>query len=163
MTEISGAAEPSPHPPARGIDWGKAAEWLADGLPVDLVARALGVHRGTVWRQLGNSRLLRERLRDLRQRRREQAAARIEALRGSVARTLERALADDDRRVATWLAKELKIAQGDAYDRAPQTGVLEPRADVLFGKDLSEVSDTLVELPEEPVDPLDRRVRPKGR
>lgn len=87
-------------------DWRLAAQLLANGEPLAVVARTLDCSRSQLSRKRNHDPLFQDLIQEFRQMSPEERLAR---LRHSVQRAIERAVAGDNVRVVLWLADRLKL------------------------------------------------------
>jgi uncharacterized protein YgfB (UPF0149 family) len=96
-------------------DWRLAAQLLANGEPLAVVAKTLGCSRSQLSHKRNHDPLFQDLIEEFRQMGPEERLAR---LRHSVHRAIDRAVADDNVRVVLWLADRLKLVTSPD-ERAP--------------------------------------------
>jgi hypothetical protein len=87
-------------------DWRLAAQLLANGEPLAVVARTLGCSRSQLSRKRNHDPLFQDLIEEFRRMGPEE---RLLRLRHAVHRAIDRAVADDNVRVVLWLADRLKL------------------------------------------------------
>ena len=87
-------------------DWRLAAQLLANGEPLAVVAKTLECSRSQLSRKRNHDPLFQDTIEEFRKMGPEERLAR---LRHSVHRAIDRAVADDNVRVVLWLADRLKL------------------------------------------------------
>jgi uncharacterized protein YgfB (UPF0149 family) len=87
-------------------DWRLAAQLLANGEPLAVVAQTLGCSRSQLSHKRNHDPLFQDLIEEFRRMGPEERLAR---LRHSVHRAIDRAVADDNVRVVLWLADRLKL------------------------------------------------------
>jgi hypothetical protein len=89
-------------------DWRLAAQLLANGESVAFVAKTLECSRSQLSHKRNHDQLFQDLIEEFRKMSPEE---RLERLRHSVRRALDRAVADDNVRVVLWLADRLKLVE----------------------------------------------------